>query len=211
MRRVDLHVRLVDLTDRADAVARAETLLTAAEVARARRGTPDVHRRRVLLRAAARAALGAVLGIDPREVPLATSPAGRPYLPGWPDVDVNCSASAGLGLVAIAQDQRVGVDLERVVPWSPSVLDEGWLAGEERTAMESLPLAARAEASARAWTRKEAVLKARGTGLLDDPSAVVTPVGRPAGVLEGWALCDLPVPRGWLASLAVGPREEISA
>jgi 4'-phosphopantetheinyl transferase len=53
------------------------------------------------------------------------------------------------------------------------------------------------------------VLKARGTGLLGDPCAIVTPVGRPAGVIAGWAVDDLPVPRGWVASLAVGPLEEL--
>jgi 4'-phosphopantetheinyl transferase len=211
MRPEDVHVRLVDLAGGAEAVASAESSLTAAELARARRGTPAVHRRRVLLRAALRAALGADLGIQPRHVPLATTAAGRPYLAGWPDVDANCSASAGLGLVAIAHGRRVGVDVERVVPWSSSVLDEGWLVADEQEAVVSLPLAERAEACTLAWTRKEAVLKARGTGLLDPPSAVVTPVGRPTGLLDGWAVHDLPVPRGWLASLAVGPLEEISA
>ncbi len=46
-----VHISLVDLAGDDRALARAESSLTPAEVARARRGTPAVHRRRVLLRA----------------------------------------------------------------------------------------------------------------------------------------------------------------
>jgi 4'-phosphopantetheinyl transferase len=204
----DVDLRLVDLTAADDAVARAESSLTAAEVARARRGTPAVHRRRVLLRAALRAALASDLDVDPRNVPLATTAAGRPYVAvAGTRLDVSCSASAGLGLVAIVRDQRVGIDIERIVAWSDGVLDEGWLASDERRALSALPPAARAEAATRAWTRKEAVLKARGTGLLEDPATVVTPIGRPADVLGGWAVEDVAVPAGWLASIALGRGE----
>ena len=79
---VDVDLRLVDLTAADDAVARAESSLTAAEVARARRGTPDVHRRRVLLSAALRAALAPDLDVDPRE--RASRPRPQPAVPTWP-------------------------------------------------------------------------------------------------------------------------------
>jgi 4'-phosphopantetheinyl transferase len=208
---VDVDLRLVDLTAADDAVARAESSLTAAEVARARRGTPAVHRRRVLLRAALRAALAPDLDVDPQNVPLATTAAGRPYVAvAGTRLDVSCSASAGLGLVAIVRDQRVGIDVERIVAWSDGVLDEGWLANDERRALGALPPAARAEAATRAWTRKEAVLKARGTGLLVDP-ATVTPIAQPADVLGFWAVDDVAVPAGWVASIALGRREETPA
>jgi len=205
-----VEVRLVDLGLDGDAVACAESWLTPAEVARARRGTPAVHRRRVLLRAALRSALAEELGTDPASVPLEATAAGRPFVAGTA-VDVSCSASGVLGVVAVARDQRVGVDVQRVVPWSVSVLDEGWLAPDERRALTALPLAARPEATTRAWTQKEAVLKARGTGLLDDPSTILTYVGRSAGVVAGWTVDNLPVPAGWMASLAVGPVKETSA
>lgn len=206
LRHVDVH--LVDLGDEG-AVAAAEAVLAPDELERARRGTAAVHRRRVLLRAALRRVLAAELGTDPARVPLAVAPGGRPYVaaPGVPP-EVSCSASDGLGLVALARGRRVGVDVERVPPWSPDVLDEGWLADEERAAVLRLPAAARAAATTRAWTQKEAALKARGTGLRDDLRATVTPVGHAAGRVAGWDLHDVPVPPGWLASLAVGPLEE---
>lgn len=101
----------------------------------------------------------------------------------------------------------MGVDVERVAPWTPDVLDEGWLARSEQEALTRLPAAARPLAVTRAWTQKEAVLKARGTGLRDDPAATVTVVGRAEGAVAGWAVRDVPVPDGWVASLAVARDE----
>jgi 4'-phosphopantetheinyl transferase len=203
-----VEVRLVDLAPDDRAVARAESSLSLTELARARRGTPAVHRRRVLLRAALRSALGVELGMDPARVPLTTTPAGRPLVTGT-GVDVSCSASGVLGLVAVGRACRIGVDLEQVAPWSPDVFDEGWLSGSERLALARLPAADRAVAATRCWTHKEAVLKGTGTGLRKDPAAIVTAIGRTDGVVAGWDIHDVPVPHGWVAGLAVAPDKEI--
>ena len=200
-------VALVDLAADDETTARAASVLTTAELAHARRGTPAVNRRRVLLRAALRAALAAELEVSPGAVPVRTDPSGRPGA-GVPGLDVSCSAGGVLGLVAVGRSCRIGVDLERVTPWTPDVLHEGWLSGSEQRALTRLPAAARPVAVARAWTQKEAVLKACGTGLLGDPRTAVTPVGRPAGTVAGWSVCDVPVPDGWVASLAVARDEE---
>jgi 4'-phosphopantetheinyl transferase len=205
-------VRLVDLAVGDGPLARAESWLTPAELARARRGTPAVHRRRVLLRAALRSALGAELGMEPRRVPLGTTPAGRPYLAAVTDgasLDVSCSASGDLGVVAVSRGRRIGVDVEVVAPWSPDVLDEGWLCDSERHTLSRLTAADRAVAVTRCWTQKEAVLKARGTGLREDPAAIVTVVGHTDGDVAGWHIRDVRVPHGWVASLAAAPEKEI--
>jgi 4'-phosphopantetheinyl transferase len=203
-------IRLVDLNAGGPAVARAESCLTAGELARARRGTPPVHRRRVLLRAALRSALAAELGTDPARVPLVTTPTGRPSVAspaGSAFIDISGSASGGLGIVAVGRACRVGVDLELVLPWSSDVLDEGWLGRGERLALVGLPPAERPVAVARCWTQKEAVLKGRGTGLHQDPAGVVTVIGQRSGVVAGWQVQDVTVPAGWIATLAVAPEE----
>jgi 4'-phosphopantetheinyl transferase len=199
-------VVLVDLTDDA-ALPEAETWLTPDELARARRGTPAVHRRRVLLRAALRLALGNELGLAPDLVPLSTTPLGRPTVATPADLDGSCSASGELGIVAVGR-RRTGIDVEAVTPWSAAVLDEGWLAAGERRALVRLPEAARAVAVTRCWTQKEAVLKALGTGLCGNLAATVTEVGRTDGEVAGWPVHDVPVPHGWVASLAVAPEEK---
>jgi 4'-phosphopantetheinyl transferase len=199
-------ITLVDLTDHA-ALPEAETWLAPDELARARRGTPAVHRRRVLLRAALRVALGNEMGLPPDLVPLATTPLGRPVVAAPGDLDVSCSASGALGIVAVGR-RRIGIDVEAVAPWSAAVLDEGWLAAEEQRALVRLPEGARAVAVTRCWTQKEAVLKAVGTGLRGDLVATVTHVGRTDGEVAGWRVHDVPVPHGWVAGLAVAPHEK---
>ena len=199
-------VTLVDLADDA-ALPSAEIWLTPGERARARRGTAAVHRQRVLLRAALRAALGTELGLAPDRVPLAATPLGRPFVAAPGDLDVSCSASGALGVVAVGR-RRIGIDVEAVAPWTAGVLDEGWLAAEEQRALTRLPEAERPAAATRCWTEKEAVLKARGTGLRGDLAATVTVVGRTDGCVAGWQVHDVPVPHGWVASLAVAPQEE---
>ena len=151
--------------------------------------------------------------MDPGAVQLGTSPAGRPFpasSAGDAVLDVSCSASGTLGVVLVGRACRVGVDVERVGTWSPAVLDEGWLSADERGALLALPAAARAEAASRSWTQKEAVLKARGTGLGEHPATVATEVGSRDGVIDGWGITDVQVPHGWVASLAVGRLEEFS-
>jgi 4'-phosphopantetheinyl transferase len=199
-------IAIVDLADDA-ALPHAEAWLAPDELARARRGTRAVRRQRVLLRAALRVAVANELGLRPDLVPLATTPLGRPVVATPEGLDVSCSAGGELGIVAVGR-RRIGIDVEAVAPWSAGVLDEGWLAAEEQRALVRLPEAARAVAVARCWTQKEAVLKALGTGLRGNLAATVTEVGRTDGEVAGWQVHDVPVPHGWVASLAVAPEEK---
>lgn len=187
-------------------LADAEALVTPAERERARRGTAQVHRRRILLRAALRELLGRHLGVPPLDVPLRTNPAGRPHLAAPTGLDLNCSAGNGIGLVALAAGHDVGVDLELVAPWSADVLHEGWLSAEEQAAVSALARQHRAEAVTRSWTQKEAVLKGRGTGLAGGPAHVPTPVGHGAGCISGWDVATVAVPADHVATVATRPR-----
>jgi 4'-phosphopantetheinyl transferase len=200
-------VRLVDLGRGAPTAARR--WLTPTELAYADQGTPAVRDRRVLLRAAVRSVLGESLGLDPAAVRLLPPP-GRPGPVGLsPDgtwLDVSCSASAGLGVVAVAHGARVGVDVERVRPGTlEEAVAEGWLADPEVVAVAHLPAAARPAALTRCWTQKEAVLKAVGTGLRADPRTVVTRIGHSCGTIGRWSVTSVDVADGWAASVALGP------
>jgi 4'-phosphopantetheinyl transferase len=201
-------VCLVDLAAGDDEVARAEAVLSPGELGRARRGTPAVHRRRVLLRAALRTAVAAELGTAAAEVPLDAGALGRPRLPAATGLDAGCSAAGTLGLVAVGRGHRVGVDVEAVAPWTPAVLEEGWLADVEQRELAALPARDRALAATRAWTRKEAVLKGRGAGLLGGPATTVTGVGRRPVTVAGWWVREVTVPGGWVASLATRPARQ---
>ena len=210
-RRPPVDVWLVDLDPDDSALARAATVLTDAELSRADRGTHAVRRRRIALRSALRCVIAAELSCAPSRVPLSRTPAGRPFVPasvaGQGGLDVSCTASADLGLVVLGRGTQVGVDLERVGPWTPATLDEGWLTDREARAIASVEEPRRAEAAARTWTVKEAVLKASGTGLATPPRLVDTGTADGAARIVGrWHVADVPVPAGFVASLATSRR-----
>lgn len=99
----------------------------------------------------------------------------------------------------------IGVDLERVVDTGFDGFDDVALTPRERSLLQRLPTAHRASARARLWTRKEALVKALGTGFADrGPDEVETPAdGRITDVLEidGVVLGTL----GLAAAVAVVP------
>ncbi|MGY1841893.1 4'-phosphopantetheinyl transferase family protein [Modestobacter sp. SYSU DS0875] len=192
------------------ALEAASALLSPPERARADRGTEPVRRRRIALRAALRTAAARELGCSPAEVPLTTGPSGRPEVPGpAAGLDVTCTASGTTGLVAVGRGVRVGIDLERVTPWAPELLEDGWLSEREAVALLALPAGERATAAARAWAGKEAVLKAGGWGLTVAP-ALVEPgfAGTPVRV-GGWTVTGLVTPPGTVGRLACSRRRPL--
>ena len=199
-------VRIVPLDLDADALDSGRRLLTDEERAHADRGAAPVARRRTALRAGLRRLAGGLLDLPPAAVPLRTGDNGRPEV-DVPGVEVSSSRPGELGLVAAAVDRRIGVDVEPVAPWRDAVLDEGWLSPTERSALLALDPQERAVAVARCWTRKEAVLKAIGTGLTSDLVALEAGVAPGPAVVGGWLVAPVAVPAGLLASIATSPSD----
>jgi 4'-phosphopantetheinyl transferase len=183
------------------ALTRAESTLSGDERRAADRGTAPVRRRRIALRAGLRRVLAGILDVAPSQVPLRATATGRPEVDlRGARLDISCSASGGIGLVAVALGLRIGIDVERVAPWDDAVLDEGWLATAEKAALLALPPGDRAEATARCWTRKESVLKAVGAGLTWPPEAMM--VGLDSTRVADWSLTPVGVPPGFVATVA---------
>ena len=145
--------------------------LDAADTARATAIVdPDTRRRAVVSRGLLRRLLAAHIGVRPEALRLSTAEHGRPVLEdgdadGAP-LQFNLSHSGGWWLCATASGP-VGVDLEM----AGREVDTARLAGRVFTPGEqaALQLAAGDEAAVRGvfldcWTRKEALLKALGTG-----------------------------------------------
>lgn len=143
----------------------------------------------------------------------AKGPHGKPYLPGLP-LELNLSHAGDWALVAIGHDRAVGVDLEAIAPQrvSPGMV-RMVTSSTEAAAIARLPAHEHAAAFFRLWVRKEAVIKALGTGLarrldtIDVPLQARAPpdgvVLRPAPSGARLWLWDLPAPTGYLAALAV--------
>jgi 4'-phosphopantetheinyl transferase len=154
--------------------AEANALLCPREHKRAQRFHHRHHHDTyVLAHACWRVVLGAVLGVDARDVPLVNAASGQPMLPGT-SYATSLSHSGTHVAIAIAMDQTVGVDIERSPPRNGlQGLVDVLCSPSEATAINALPLVARGPALLAMWTRKEALLKAFGVGLRETPTAIV--------------------------------------
>lgn len=170
--------------------AEAADCLSPEEVERAARYRFAANRDRFVLgRSALRQRLAAELGCAPGDVRFQYGAQGRPELESGSNaagVVFSVSHIPGLVLLAFARGCRLGIDVEAV----SRVRDWGSLAGlalsgRESAAVAALPAGLQAVGFLRAWTAKEAYLKATGRGLtveLGRVEAEVDPV-RPARLL----------------------------
>jgi len=168
--------------------------------------------------AAAHALLGRLLirytGTD-RAPEIVRGDRGKPYAPTLAGIDFNLSHARDHVLIAIARNQPLGVDLERVDRRIKiEDLARRFFSGAEADALEALPVAIRLPAFLRLWTCKEAVLKALGVGLsfgLEKVSFQLDAAGVPVGISamapeagprEDWRLSLLEPAPGFLGAVA---------
>ncbi len=128
----------------------------------------DDQRRFIVARGALRDLLARYLGIHPTDVRFEYNAFGKPALSPvlGSDLTFNVSHSAGLGFIAVAAAADIGVDVESV-QWRPDYQEVArqFFSVAELAHLDGLPAEARADAFFRCWTKKEALVKARGEGL----------------------------------------------
>ncbi len=143
-------------------------VLDATERQRAARFHFDRDRQRFLLgRAFLRRILAVYRNCRPERITLKQSPHGKPAIADPDDpLRFNFSHSGTICLVAVTEGTEIGVDVEELRPVRD--LDNA-LTPRERKLIQAAPPDRRDEILLRCWTRKEAVLKAAGTGLIARP------------------------------------------
>ena len=114
-------------------------------------------------RALARRMLWAATGKSDA-TPFARCAHGKPFCPQT-TADFSISHSASMVWVALCRSAAVGIDVEHIRPLPDAADLTGQLHPLERQALLALPAGDMEKAFFRCWTRKEAVLKACGTGL----------------------------------------------
>lgn len=212
LRQIGEHEAMVVLFDSARSMAfrdEAIGLLSVTERERSLRLRQPQHRDEyVMAHAAWRLVIAEVLGIAPGNVPLASTAHGQPRLPGT-GYATSLSHSGGQVAIALARTECVGIDIERSPPRAGMQdLLKVVCTAEESAALHSLPPHSRDDALLALWTRKEALLKAFGVGLLVPPSSVDADAGvsiSPPALAEGSPACivhQLALPAGWVGALA---------
>ncbi len=153
---------------------------------------------------------------------LALTPQGRPFLPEDPEVQFSLSHSHDWVAVAVSLGTRVGIDLELVqTDLQFPELAERIFSENDLQTFQSLSVEERPVAFFRAWTGKEAYLKANGVGIAAGMKEVSisagtgAPTGRIADAGDAqagkWCLEDLPLPAGYVGSVTwEDPRKRLN-
>ncbi len=134
-----------------------------------------------------------------RPCPACGGPHGRPVLAQAPDWHFSLAHSRDAVALAVGR-HPIGVDIEFEAPKTLCSYVTHMLNPVERRLIQEAAESARGGLLAAAWTRKEALLKGRGSGFCgwlgtDDMTEDI----------GGWSLCALPAPKGYFASLALPP------
>jgi len=182
---------------------------------------PRDRRRFIICRGALRLVLGQLVDDTPEAITLRFGPGGKPELAGSrppgiaPRLRFNVSHSDDLALIAISLDRELGVDLERLRTISEAErIVETYFTAAEQAQFAALEPPDRVAAFLRGWTRKEAILKAKGVGLaglatgyetmfgttgLTSKFSAATPLPR----IGEWRLWEASPREGYFAALAV--------
>lgn len=175
-----------------------------------------------------RTVLGARLGVPPQDLRFrrlcptcGSRQHGKPTVSDHGGVAFSLSYTDSLAVVAVTDGVEVGVDVEHVSEADFGGFARVTLAPDEVDAFDDLHGPDLLRARAQVWSRKEAILKATGHGLVVDPTEVVVSPPAEEPRLVAWraseaapdvvALHDAPLGsvehRAAVAVLADGPIE----
>ncbi|NDJ60249.1 MAG: 4'-phosphopantetheinyl transferase superfamily protein [Chloroflexi bacterium] len=185
------------------------------EVARAQRYRCAEDRARfITARLALRGLLARYLGASPQSIDFSYNAFGKPLLPAAP-LEFNLAHSGSYAVIAVTQSHHIGIDIEchRDLPDRDDVAAQIFSA-DERRSYDQLPESARLSAFYRAWTCKEAVVKALGRGLQfpvqscvvalesDKPARLIR-LGEDSVAAQHWRLHEFSVAPGYSGCVAV--------
>jgi 4'-phosphopantetheinyl transferase len=173
----DVHVWHMELDQPPDIVRSLYHLLAEDERRRAADFRFDQHRERfIVAHGLLRSILSAYTQCEPEALQFSTSTYGKPELSSVDSgktLHFNISHSENQALFAFAVGRPVGIDIEYIRP-VPN-LDEvaaTVFSPREQLILKSLPVQERAAAFFNGWTRKEALLKALGSGFSFPPQDI---------------------------------------
>lgn len=218
LREDEVHVWLACLGSAEHQPGAVHGWLSQDERARASRYHRESDRDRfVLARGILRDLLSRYTGTLPQLVRLAATENGKPLLSerSAGDLNFNLAHSEDLAVYAFARGRRLGVDIEAVrdIPELEQIGSE-YFTSKERAWCGAHDTPGRTTAFFACWARKEAVVKAIGSGLVLPLQSFDTsiPEGEPgvwaefrsgAGASGQWWVMNLAAPAGYTGALAI--------
>jgi len=187
----EVHVWRARLEQPEDVQEKFLRTLNEEERERANRFHFEKHRRHFIAgRGFLRLLVGRYLDIPPAEVRFTYGPYGKPSLAGEHGASrlrFNASHSNELAVYAFVEEQEIGIDVEYIKDDIESEeIAKRFFSAQEVQILTALPKDEMTAAFFRCWTRKEAYIKAFGSGLshpLDQFDVTLT-AGEPAALLR---------------------------
>ncbi|MEW9304810.1 4'-phosphopantetheinyl transferase family protein [Labrys neptuniae] len=169
----DVHVWQWSLDADEDDFERNWQVLSGEERGRADKFRFERHRRRfVAARGRLRQILANYLAVSPQAVGFGYGAEGKPFCTTQPSewrICFNLSHSENTAALAVANDCEIGIDIEHIRPIEDSIALQVF-SPAEHTQFEALPAGVRQGVFFENWARKEACLKALGTGFAHPPT-----------------------------------------
>jgi 4'-phosphopantetheinyl transferase len=182
-----------------------ESYLSREESARAARlRIPHLRRRFTASRGIVRSILSRYTAISPKAVEISYTENGKPILKEEGNLEFNISHSEDVLLCALAVGVPIGVDVEQM---RDDVDIDGvarrFFAPREHEDLAKIPKSEQGRAFFRTWTRKEALIKARGSTI----SELIRHTDVHSDVVEDaeglrWTIVDLAPEDGFVGAVA---------
>jgi 4'-phosphopantetheinyl transferase len=215
----EVHLWQVNLAVVAKAEQRWEGILSADERVRAARFHFAQDRQYfTATRALLRMILGSYVDSDPKKLVFRYSEKEKPSLAPSQSVsrlEFNVSHSGEIALLAFTRGRLLGVDVEQLrEDFDHAAIARRFFSEQERRQLAELAPSERFHGFFRCWTRKEAYIKAQGTGLslplhqfdvslrTGDENALLATRPDTTEAAQ-WSLREVPVRDGYIAALCV--------
>lgn len=195
-------------------------LLSNDEQIKADRYRFEKHRRRYILgRAALRNLLGGYLSRTPEVLRFVYNNYGKPSLSNDDSgMQFNVSHSGETMLAAFVLNSDIGIDIEAIQQDIDYMgIGQRWFSEQERNTLRELAEEKRVGAFFRAWTRKEAYIKATGIGFsyslnrfsvsMDETSPALLEHQDGSQETKPWQIHDIEVPGAYSAAVAIEAAE----
>jgi len=192
------------------------SVLSGDEIARASRFVGERDREQFIVgRARLRQILASYLAVRPEAMRFSYGEHGKPLLSRYPhSPSFNLSHSGDLAALAVSGCGAVGIDVEQMRPVGTDIAQR-FFTDKENAILVQLTGRQRVESFLRCWTRKEALVKANGEGLMGglarfDVALARDATSHPLHIGHGgpnaqpkWSLYDLALDAGFVGALAV--------
>lgn len=208
----EIHLWRIDLKAFRPNICEFQQVLSEGEANRAARFIRSEDRDRyVIARAAMRRLLSSYLQISASEIRFESNAFGKPSVSksmNTEQLSFNLSHSGDLCLLGVRRGGEIGVDIERIRDdVKTEELARRFFSPQEISELDGLPEAARTLGFFLCWTRKEAYIKAHGSGLqhpLDQFAVTLTPGSTPelrSVDQDRWLMLSIDPEEGYVGSI----------